>query len=252
MSLSTVHHALRSKQLYASKSHQAQAHTFVIYAIVKHTRATPSVWAIVKNQYFVSKDTRHTITFGRQTHSERVTYVIMNVEYISIDFLSGIAHQLPHRLAAHRIMLLKHSLIALRKENRFTNVYLWGRIDGIDKAYYIAFGYTDDCLAKRRYFYSQDCVEWFLLETWHKWDQIDNMFVWDMLQGDVSFIHRIKIVNSPMGFRPLKIYQKLNKMVKRQINYASAIRTLHRGSQMSEGTPIRPNRITLKWKKSSA
>lgn len=121
-------------------------------------------------------------------------YIIMNVDYITIEFLTSIAHELPHLLAANRITLLKHSLIGLQRQNQFTNVYFWGRIDGLDKNYYIAFGYTDDCLCKRCYFYSHDCVEWFLLETWHKWEQIDNTFVWDMLQGDVSFVHRMKMV----------------------------------------------------------
>lgn len=122
----------------------------------------------------------------------------MNVEHITFEFLSGIAHELPHRLAANRITLLKHSLIEVQRQNKFTNVYFWGRVDGLDKDYYIAFGYADDCLGKRCYYYSQNCAEWFLLETWHKWDQIDNSnkysFVWDLLQGDVSFVHRMKMV----------------------------------------------------------
>lgn len=124
----------------------------------------------------------------------------MNVEYMSNELLGSIAHELPHRLASHRMMLLKHSLCVLQQQNKCTNIYFWGRIDGLENDYYIAFGYIDDCLAKRCYFYSQDCVDWFLLETWHKWDQIDaennnkNSFVWDMLQGDVSYVHRIEMV----------------------------------------------------------
>lgn len=143
-----------------------------------------SNWSVVKINIVLSI---YALTHGKK----RNDILIMNLEYVTIEFLSGIGHELPHRLAANRITLLKHSLIGLQRQNKFTNVYFWGRVDGLDKDYYIAFGYTDDCLCKRRYFYSQDCVEWFLLETWHKWDQIDNSFEWNMLQGDVTFVHRM-------------------------------------------------------------
>ncbi|XP_037958118.1 radial spoke head protein 9 homolog [Teleopsis dalmanni] len=71
------------------------------------------------------------------------------------------------KLTPEEKMLIEHSLLILQTENRMTGIYFWGRIDGIANDYFIAFGYTYDCLKDRKYFYSNDCYIWQLLPFIH-------------------------------------------------------------------------------------
>ncbi|XP_011300961.1 radial spoke head protein 9 homolog [Fopius arisanus] len=66
-------------------------------------------------------------------------------------------------IGAERVQLLRNSLLTLQNENHFRKTYYWGRINGTDNDYHIAFGYAKDCLKDRRFFYSLDCLDWFLL-----------------------------------------------------------------------------------------
>lgn len=93
----------------------------------------------------------------------------MNIEYLkeSIDALS---HEYAHCLCPGKIALIKHSLIILQTESKLKNIYFWGRLNGIENDYYIAFGYTQNILNNRRYFYSKDCSEWCYLPT----DSVDD------------------------------------------------------------------------------
>lgn len=49
--------------------------------------------------------------------------------------------------------LLKNSLLILQKENHFRKCYYWGKINGIQKDYHIAFGYEKDCMNGQIYYY---------------------------------------------------------------------------------------------------
>lgn len=86
----------------------------------------------------------------------------MNVEYINESF-NAISHEIAHCLCPSKIALIKHSLIILQTESKLKNIYFWGRLNGIENDYYIAFGYTKSLLSDRSYFYSKDCFEWYLL-----------------------------------------------------------------------------------------
>ncbi|KAF5302391.1 hypothetical protein FQA39_LY10430 [Lamprigera yunnana] len=60
-------------------------------------------------------------------------------------------------------IILTNSLLLLKNENHFRNIFFWGRIFGCDKDYYIAFGYVKDALEGRIYYYSTNCMDWGLL-----------------------------------------------------------------------------------------
>jgi len=52
------------------------------------------------------------------------------------------------------IPVLYNSLIQLQSENHFDSVYLWGRIVTLFDDYYIAYGYQNDPIKNRIYFYT--------------------------------------------------------------------------------------------------
>ncbi|XP_017116821.1 radial spoke head protein 9 homolog [Drosophila elegans] len=85
----------------------------------------------------------------------------MNLEYFSegLDCLMYCGM----KLSPEQRILIENSLIALQNDNRFSGMYLWGRITATKNDYYIAFGYTNDCLKDRKYFYSLDQFQWQLL-----------------------------------------------------------------------------------------
>lgn len=118
----------------------------------------------------------------------------MNVEYLTSDFMKSISHEIPHKLNGWHLIKIRHSLIILKSENKFENIYFWGRIDGLHADYFIATGYRKDCIDEHFYFYSNDCVEWILLETWN--DEILNLnpMAWSQFQGETSFVHSIEMV----------------------------------------------------------
>lgn len=93
----------------------------------------------------------------------------MNVEYFK-ESIEALSHEFTHCLCPGKIALIKHSLIILQTENKLKSIYFWGRLNGIENDYYIAFGYTQSILSDRRYFYSKDCNEWYYLPT----DSVDD------------------------------------------------------------------------------
>lgn len=52
------------------------------------------------------------------------------------------------------IPILYASLIQLQSENHFDSVYLWGRIVTLFDDYYIAYGYQNDPIRNRTFFYT--------------------------------------------------------------------------------------------------
>lgn len=85
----------------------------------------------------------------------------MNISYFKegLEIISSSGQ----RLSPEQVLLIENSLIILQHENKFKDVYFWGKINAIESDYYISFGYTTDCLKDRRYFYSLNCYDWFLL-----------------------------------------------------------------------------------------
>ena len=62
--------------------------------------------------------------------------------------------------------LIENSLTILQSDNKFRDFFFVGRINtnGPDR-YYIAFGYTNDILKDRKFFYSLNSYEWVLMPT---------------------------------------------------------------------------------------
>ncbi|XP_017107135.1 radial spoke head protein 9 homolog [Drosophila bipectinata] len=85
----------------------------------------------------------------------------MNLEYFT-DGLDSLMY-CGMKFSPEQRILIENSLIALQNDNRFSGMYLWGRITATKGDYYIAFGYTNDCLKDRKYFYSLDQFQWQLL-----------------------------------------------------------------------------------------
>ena len=85
----------------------------------------------------------------------------MNIDTFqeNLELMSNSGYKLTHEQAA----LIENSLIILQSENKFRDIFFWGRIDGVDADYYLAFGCTKDLIKDRRFFYSLNCVNWFLL-----------------------------------------------------------------------------------------
>lgn len=118
----------------------------------------------------------------------------MNIEYLheGLDNLMycGI------KLSPEHKILIKNSLIVLQNENRFANMYFWGRINGLARDYYIAFGFTKDCLRDRKYFFSIDGYQWLMLPFVHNPKTFQaTMLCHENFSGDPSLIRTVKLVS---------------------------------------------------------
>lgn len=49
--------------------------------------------------------------------------------------------------------LLQNSLLILQAENHFRKCYYWGRVNGIQNDYHIAYGFEKDCMNYQVYYY---------------------------------------------------------------------------------------------------
>ena len=56
---------------------------------------------------------------------------------------------------------LQTSLITLKDQNKFTNLYLWGRISGLKDDYFIAVGCGKNEFAEKKFFYVNARFVWF-------------------------------------------------------------------------------------------
>lgn len=77
----------------------------------------------------------------------------------ALDLVAGSGVNLsPERRAA-----LRSSLQLVRRDYRFEQVRLWGRIQGVRGAYYIAEGLGPDRVGARSRLYSLNCMDWSLM-----------------------------------------------------------------------------------------
>nr|XP_054604234.1 radial spoke head protein 9 homolog [Nothobranchius furzeri] len=67
--------------------------------------------------------------------------------------------------STEKIIALKTSFEILKQKYKFQRVLLWGKILAMKNIYYIAQGRGQDELADRKYLYSFDCMNWFLLPS---------------------------------------------------------------------------------------
>ncbi|XP_013118282.2 radial spoke head protein 9 homolog [Stomoxys calcitrans] len=86
----------------------------------------------------------------------------MDINYFK-ESLDSLMHSGVTLLSPEEMILIENSLLALQAKNRFTYIYFWGRINGIERDYFIAFGCLRDCLKDRKFFYSLDGYQWLML-----------------------------------------------------------------------------------------
>lgn len=99
-------------------------------------------------------------------------------------------------LSFHEATAIESSLVILKSNNKFSETFFWGRINGVKNDYYIAYGYNKNCLSKRKYFYSINCPgEWILMPD----VQPDNdrlcLLNQNLFQGDVAAVDDVVMVN---------------------------------------------------------
>ncbi|XP_012283732.1 radial spoke head protein 9 homolog [Orussus abietinus] len=113
-------------------------------------------------------------------------------------------------VSAERSQLLQNSLLILQQENHFRKCYYWGRIDGIENDYYIAYGYEKDCLNGQVYFYSINCVDWFLMPKPNECGQFLAPLAINKFQGDTSIVTNVYKANPPFPANqdPKTVYKK--------------------------------------------
>ncbi|XP_034255249.1 radial spoke head protein 9 homolog [Thrips palmi] len=85
----------------------------------------------------------------------------MNVLHLShaLDITSVAGHT----LSAEEAYVVKNALLVLQGENHFKDIYFFGKIFGLEKDYYVSFGYRSDAIGGRSFFYSTNQCDWFVL-----------------------------------------------------------------------------------------
>lgn len=86
----------------------------------------------------------------------------MNIEYFqeSLELMSYSGAVL---LNVEKTALIENSLILLQSNNKLSKIFFWGRITAIDADYYIAFGYSKDCIRGRHFYFTINLHEWYRL-----------------------------------------------------------------------------------------
>ncbi|XP_055386236.1 radial spoke head protein 9 homolog [Condylostylus longicornis] len=107
----------------------------------------------------------------------------MNINYLK-EGMEKSAISCGIRLSPEEELIVKNSLILLQNDNKFHNIFFWGRINAIENDYYIAYGYTKDCLAERKFFYSVNGFRWIMLPSPVKENISASILCPDMFIGD--------------------------------------------------------------------
>ncbi|EFN81081.1 radial spoke head protein 9 homolog [Harpegnathos saltator] len=100
-------------------------------------------------------------------------------------------------ISTENSQLLQNSLLILQTENHFRKCYYWGRIDGIQNDYHIAYGYEKDCMSGQVYYYSIDCMNWLLLPKATKCGRFLSPLAINRFEGEPSIVTNVYNVNPP-------------------------------------------------------
>ncbi|XP_050302634.1 radial spoke head protein 9 homolog [Anthonomus grandis grandis] len=122
----------------------------------------------------------------------------MNIESL-LECLSTIGHY-GHIVSTEEQIVLQNSLLILQNENHFRNVFLWGKILGADKDYYVAYGYVKDVLYGKIYYYSTNCVDWGLLPQPTKNGLLLTPLCTTRFQGDPALVIDVLIEKEETWF----------------------------------------------------
>lgn len=96
-------------------------------------------------------------------------------------------------LSTEERLKLEHSLRILQRAQRLRSVYFFGKLEGIDGHYTLAFGCPGwDVFKNRKLFYSQNLYDWFLLLEPKHWSE-DWQYIRHPFQGDPAFKQEIDL-----------------------------------------------------------
>lgn len=110
-------------------------------------------------------------------------------------------------LSAVEVIKLKNSLIILGSRNKIIHVFFWGKIYGSEGDYYIVFGFNDECLKGRRFYYSQNGLDWFLLPKPLEECKLPTLKCTTMFTGDPSVEVEVD-VDPEFSFKKGKLLQE--------------------------------------------
>lgn len=72
---------------------------------------------------------------------------------LNLTYALDITSVAGHTLSMEEAFRVQNALLILQGENHFRNIYFMGKIFGIEKDYYLAFGYRQDAIRGRSFFY---------------------------------------------------------------------------------------------------
>ncbi|KAK6636046.1 hypothetical protein RUM43_009698 [Polyplax serrata] len=128
----------------------------------------------------------------------------MNVDKLSTS-LSCIGY-MGVTLSQEQWIVLENSLTILQADNHFKNVYLWGVILGQEADYYIAYGYEKDALFGRKFFYSNNLMDWGVLPEATLESKKLTEICYQRFQGDPALV--VEIVDDDPGMSPEELKKK--------------------------------------------
>lgn len=110
------------------------------------------------------------------------------------------------KLTEMEAALIENSLIILQSANKFKDVFFFGRFETSSAVrYYVAFGYYKDVLKDRKFFYSLNGHEWFMLPECQPKLLPIAMKVSKSFQGDPAHVERVAMVKAVKKFAKLKV-----------------------------------------------
>nr|XP_034964085.1 radial spoke head protein 9 homolog isoform X2 [Zootoca vivipara] len=124
-------------------------------------------------------------------------------------------------LSPEKRAALRNSLLLVRRDYRFEQVRLWGRIQGTRGAYYIAEGVGPDRAGARSRLYSLNCVEWSLLPPPNDEFTALTSVLKGRFQGDPSYEYE-HYEKKEEGERPYEEEAATN-LIKEEVRLVSAI-----------------------------
>ncbi|XP_063699741.1 radial spoke head protein 9 homolog [Culicoides brevitarsis] len=97
-------------------------------------------------------------------------------------------------LSPEESILIETSLNILKNDKNFTKIYFWGKILTISgHDYYIAFGFYEDCLRNRQFFYSQNMLNWQNLPKINESTYEISLMYQKMFQGDPESVVEVEM-----------------------------------------------------------
>ncbi|XP_036146536.1 radial spoke head protein 9 homolog isoform X3 [Monomorium pharaonis] len=93
--------------------------------------------------------------------------------------------------------LLQNSLLILQTENHFQKCYYWGRINGVQNDYHIAYGFEKDCMNDQKYYYSTNTMDWVLMPEVTKSARFLSPLAINQFEGDPSIVTNVYDINPP-------------------------------------------------------